>query len=234
MGSTRDARRAGRYPARAATANRAAVANARTAGSAPRTEQDAVRVARCRCRQRDAHRGAGRHQAQRLARHQPHDVAAAGAQSHANADFRRAAGDGVGHETVETERGQQQRERPEAAGQRRQQPLAEQRILGLRAQGLGAEDRQIAVHGGDGAAYLIEQGGAGAVPQLERNVAHPQPLRRVHARPGLKQRPVQNRARLRAGAAVEGVLHYPDDFGVLQAMAESGLGRAAPGAPAIR
>ena len=64
-----------------------------------------------------------------LAHDHPDDHAAIGAERHAHADLDAAARDHVGHHAVEPDRRDQHGQPAEEAGQRRHQPLAQQRLL---------------------------------------------------------------------------------------------------------
>ena len=91
----------------------------------------------------------------------------------------------------------------------------------MRAQRSGAEDRQIAVHGSDFTAHLVEQAGAGAIAQLEGNKSPSVFLLRAM----LEKRVIQHGPGLIARAIVVRVFHHADDGGWAQPMADGILAR---------
>src|SRR5437762_1102654 len=84
-----------------------------------------------------------------LAHDQPLDVCARGPERHADADLARALGHRVGHDAVDTERGDDQRDHREHAHELRVDPRLPHRVLDVLAHRHRVRERQVHVAGAE-------------------------------------------------------------------------------------
>ena len=93
-------------------------ASAKLAGSNGAIPKTSVRIMRAPATESDRARDdAGQHRRQPLAKHQPQDISALGAERHADADLARALDDEVSHDSVNPDGGQRQSQQREARDQ---------------------------------------------------------------------------------------------------------------------
>ena len=198
-GSTAAARRAGSQLASTATAVKKAVTESSVTGSDGLTfTRKAPRRRAAANAPREPERQSGERHGERAPKHQQSDVAASGAEGHADADLPGPLGDHVRHHPVESERGEQGGDRAEAGQHRRSDPLRQHgqpEMLLHRAR----LDRQLRVEGVGLANQRIEHRA-----RIGRGSRHQHHVRLVR----LRERLVEVRLRSFRERAVLAVPHH--------------------------